>query len=122
MVTTRVTTMGRVAPALSELVVPEDRPEFFVALDLEKNEESDPEGRTIVSDIIMDWVERRGSGKLGCTVTRGRYDHRSRVLRSILSHTPPGLLSHFSKLVEDGARRRAHCRTQEEEEIQEGKR
>ena len=53
-VTTRVTTMGLVAPALSDVGVAEDRPAFFAALDLEKNEESDAEGRTIVSDIIMD--------------------------------------------------------------------
>lgn len=56
-VTTRVTTMGLVAPGLSDAVVAEDRPAFFVVLDFEKNEESDAEGRTIASDIIMDWVE-----------------------------------------------------------------
>lgn len=61
-VTTRVTTTGLVAPALSDVVVPEDRPPFFVILDFEKNEESDAEGRTTVSDIIMDWVEGEGFG------------------------------------------------------------
>ena len=54
-VTTRVTTMGFAAPALSDVGVSEDRPGFFAVLDFEKNEESDAEGRTIVSDIIMDW-------------------------------------------------------------------
>jgi hypothetical protein len=43
-----------VAPALSDAVVAEDRPVFFVVLDVEKNEESDVEGRRIVSDIITE--------------------------------------------------------------------
>ena len=54
--------MGFVAPALSDEAVVEDRPPFFVVLDFEKNEESDAEGRTTVSDIIMDWVEGVGFG------------------------------------------------------------
>lgn len=52
-VTTRVTTMGlTVAPVAPGAVVAEDRPAFFVVLDFVKKEESEAEGRTIVSDII----------------------------------------------------------------------
>jgi len=98
-VTTRVTTTGLVAPVPSEVVVAEDRPAFFVVLDFEKNEESDVEGRTTVSDIIMDWVEGGGFGNTAVP----RCDHRSRDLRSVLSHTPPGPPSHFPKLTGDGA-------------------
>lgn len=57
-VTTRVTTTGLVAPVPPEVEVAEDRPAFFVVLGFVKNEESDAEGRTIVSDII--WGLGRG--------------------------------------------------------------
>ena len=82
-VTTRVTTIGFVAPVVSDVVVAEGRSAFFVVLDFEKNEESDAEGRTIVSDIITDWVEGE------CFGTRAvpQHHHRSRDLRSVLSHT-----------------------------------
>ena len=56
-VTTRVTTMGFMAPAPSDVLVVEGRSAFLVVFGFEKNEESDAEGRTIVSDIITDWVE-----------------------------------------------------------------
>ena len=83
-VTTRVTTMGFVALGPSEVVAAEDRSAFFVVLDFEKNEESDAEGRTTVSDIIMDWVEGEG---LGTRAVPLECYHRSRGLRSVLSHT-----------------------------------
>jgi hypothetical protein len=44
--------MGLVPPVPLDVVVAGDRPAFFTDLDLVKNEESDVEGRTIVSDII----------------------------------------------------------------------
>jgi len=86
-VTTRVTTVGLPAAALSEVVAPEDRPAFFVVLDLEKNEVSDAEGRTTASDIIMDWVEVKGRRNRAVP----RYDYRSRGLQSAAASflTPP---------------------------------
>jgi len=83
-VTTRVTTTGFGAPALSDVAVTGDLSAFFVVLDLEKNEESDAEGRTIVSDIIMDWV-KEGLPNQRAVPRHNR--HRSRDLRSALSHT-----------------------------------
>jgi hypothetical protein len=116
MVTTRVTTMGLVAPVvLSDVVVAGDRPAFFVVLDFEKNEESDVEGRTIVSDIIMDWVEGKRAPQT--ELYPDMIASHGIPVRSLLLTHP----SHFPKLVEDGPRRRRRRRTQEEEEIQEGK-
>ena len=77
--------MGFAAPALSDVLVAEDRPASFVVLDFEKNEESDAEGRTIVSDIIMEWVKGEGLGSREAVPRPNR--HRSRDLRSFLSHT-----------------------------------
>ena len=96
---------------LSGVVVAEDRPASFAVLDFEKNEESDAEGRTIVSDIIMDWVQ----GK--------RAPETELYPDMIAGHGiagPPfltALPSHFPKLVEDGPRRWRSRRAQEEEEI-----
>ena len=111
--------MGLVAPVvLLDEVVAEDRPASFVVLDFEKNEESDAEGRTIVSDIIMDWVE-------------GKKAPRTELYPDMIaSHGVAGplsltlllrLLSRFLKLVGNGPRRWRRRRAQEEEEIQEGK-
>lgn len=111
--------MGLVAPVVPlDEVVAEDRPAFFVVLDFEKNEESDAEGRTIVSDIIMDWVE-------------GKKAPRTELYPDMIaSHGVAGplsltlllrLLSRFLKLVGNGPRRWRRRRAQEEEEIQEGK-
>lgn len=111
--------MGLVAPVVLSDAVAEDRPASFAVLDFEKNEESDAEGRTTVSDIIMDWVE----GK--------RAPETQLYPDMIASHGIPGpcfltlllgLPSHFLKLIEDGTRRWRCSRTQEEEEIEEGKR
>ena len=109
--------MGLVAPvAVSDVVVVEDRPALFVVLDFEKNEESDAEGRTIVSDIIMDWVEEKRA------LETELYPD---VIASHGISGPPFVLSlpsRFPKLIEDGPRRWRSRRAQEEEEIQEGKR
>ena len=108
--------MGLVAPVvLSDVVVAEDRP-AFVVLDFEKNEESDAEGRTIVSDIIMDWVEGKGAPE-----TELYPDMiASHGISGPSFHL--GLPSHFPKLIKDGPRRWRRRRAQEEEEIQERKR
>lgn len=118
MVTTRVTTMGLVAPALSDVGVAEDRPAFFAALDLEKNEESDAEGRTIASDIIMDWAEGRSpETELYPDMITGHGISGPPFLSHFLV-----LLSRFPKFIEDGKRRWGRRRAQEGEEIQEEKR
>lgn len=109
--------MGLVAPVVpSDVVVAEDRPAFFMVLDFEKNEESDAEGRTIVSDIIMDWVEgkRAPETELYPDMIAGH------GISSPSFHL--GLPSHFPKLTEDGPRRWRRRRAQEEEEIQARKR
>lgn len=80
-----MTTTGFAAPALSDVLVVEDRPAFFVVLDFEKNEESDAEGRAIVSDIIMDWVKGERASDPEAVFRLNR--HRSRDLRSVRSHT-----------------------------------
>jgi hypothetical protein len=60
--------MGLVAPVPLDVVVAEDRPAFFTDLDLVKNEESDVEGRTIVSDIIHGLCGRGREGLGGKAV------------------------------------------------------
>ena len=88
--------MGFAAPALSDVLVAGDRPAFFVVLDFEKNEESDAEGRTIVSDIIMDWVKGEGLGSRGCSPDLIVTGH---AISGPVFLTPP---SHFPELIEDG--------------------
>lgn len=112
--------MGLVAPVvLLDEVVAEDRPAFFVVLDFEKNEESDAEGRTTVSDIIMDWVEGKKAPRTelypDMIVSHGVAGPPSLTL---LLRLPP----RFPKLVGNGPQRWRRRRAQEEEEIQEGKR
>ena len=69
-VTTRVTTIGFEPPVPPEVLVAEDRPAFFVALGFVKNEVSDAEGRTIVSDIICGVGWRGGRGRESWKHTR----------------------------------------------------
>lgn len=69
-VTTRVTTMGFEPPVQPEVLVAEDRPAFFVALGFVKNEVSDAEGRTIVSDIICGVGWKRSRGRVSWKHTR----------------------------------------------------
>ena len=65
-----------VAPGPPDVVGAEDRPESFVVLDLVKNEESDAEGRRIVSDIICGLGREGEREVLGGRAAPGVYDSR----------------------------------------------
>jgi hypothetical protein len=99
MVTTRVTTTGLVPPVPPELVVPEDRPAFFVALGFVKNEESDAEGRTIASDIICGLRRGEAEGGLEAADLYPDMITGHGIPGPLLSHTLSlGPLSRFTKL------------------------
>ena len=103
-VTTRVTTIGLVALAPPGLVVTEDRPASFVALAFVKNEESDAEGRTIVSDIICGL----GSGGKERTSEAELYRYPDMITGHgisgpFLTHSPSRFVSHSPKSAEDDA-------------------